>query len=61
MVLNLITLNTFAFKPGLGCRKNTLPLLAIRRMIKTIRKMGSKIMNPVSEIMKSKRGFKYFE
>jgi hypothetical protein len=58
MVLNLITWKISSFKPGLDCRKKTLPLFTIIRIKETIRKIGNKIINPVKAIKKSRSGLK---
>jgi hypothetical protein len=49
-----------AFNPGLGWRKNTLPLLAITRTKVVIMIRGDSIVNKIKAEMKSTTGLKVF-
>jgi hypothetical protein len=60
MVLNFMILKNCAFNPGLGWRKNTLPLLAITRT-KVVRIIvGESIANKAKAEKKSKTGLILF-
>jgi hypothetical protein len=57
MVLNLMILKVFSFKPGLDWRKNTLPLFAIKRTSVVRIIIGDSIANKKKDDVKSATGF----